>query len=66
MADLAQTNAHIRTTLLQIAKHASDLGTGLQNVAPGSKSGEANPSVEYLLQTAENILKLAEECEKLL
>ena len=66
MADIAATVTFARATLLQIAKQASVLGNGLQNIAPNAKAGEDNPSVQYLLSTSENILKLAEQCEKLL
>jgi hypothetical protein len=65
MTDNAVLAATIKTTLLEIAKQASALGTGLLNAAPGDKSGTPNNSVSYLLNTSENLTKIAEECGKI-
>ena len=65
MSDIAIIAASVQATLKEIAKQASALGTGLQNAAPGEKAGTPNNSIQYLLSTAENIAKVAEECGKL-
>lgn len=65
MSDIMIIAASAKTTLLEIAKQAAALGTGLQNAAPGDKTGAPNNSVQYLLQTSEVLTKLAEDCEKL-
>lgn len=64
MSDLTILAGSVKTTLLEIAHHASALGTGLQNAAPGDKTGTPNNSVQYLLGISESLLKIAEECEK--
>ena len=66
MSDIAVLTAAVKTALLEIAKQASGLGTGLQNAAPGEKQGTPNHSIQYLLSTADNLAKLAEECEKII
>lgn len=63
MSDLALIAASTRTTLLEIAKQAAALGNGLQNAAPGDKTGKPNLSVQYLLGIAEDLLVIAKECE---
>lgn len=65
MTDLITIKASAKITLLEIAKQALALGTGLQNAAPSEKAGTPNTSVQYLLSTAENLIKIAEECEKM-
>ena len=66
MSDAMVLAASIKTSLLEIAKQAAALGSGLQNAAPGDKNASApNNSVTYLLKTAENITRIAEECGKL-
>jgi hypothetical protein len=65
MTDTAILAASVKSELLEIAKQALALGTGLQNAAPGDKSGGPNNSVSYLLSIAENLAKLAEECGKI-
>lgn len=62
MSDLAILAASIKTALLDIAKQAQALGVGLQNAAPGDKLGAPNNTVQYLLETAENLAKMAQEC----
>ena len=64
MTDDAVLTATIKTTLLEIARQASALGTGLYNAAPGDKTGTPNNSVSYLLAASENLTKIAEECGK--
>jgi hypothetical protein len=66
MSDIAIIAGSIKTTLLEIAKQSSALGTGLQNAAPGTKGLAANKSVQYLLETFESLAKKAEECEEFL
>ena len=66
MIDLAIITASMKTTFLEVAKQASALGTGLQNAAPGDKSGAPNPSIQYLLTIADKLVKLAEDCDKLI
>lgn len=61
MSDTAIIAASARTTLLEIAKQAGALGTGLQNAAPGDKGGSPNNSVQYLLTISEELIKIAEE-----
>lgn len=66
MSDLAIIAASAKTTLTEIAKQASALATGLQNVAPGDKTGTPNNSVQYLFGISESLAKIAEECGKFL
>lgn len=66
MSEMAIIAASMKSTLKEIAKQATALGTGLQNAAPGDKTGAPNNSVQYLLSVAENLAKIAEECDKLL
>ena len=63
MSEIAVLTTMVKTTLLDVAKQAAALGVGLQNVAP-SKTGESNYSVQYLLTISEDIVRIAEECEK--
>lgn len=63
MSDIAIQAASIKTTLLEIARQAGALGAGLQNAAPGDKTRTPNHSIQYLLATAEQLVKLAEECD---
>jgi hypothetical protein len=64
MSDTAILAASVKITLLEIAKQASALGVGLQNAAPGEKTGVPNNSVQYLLNISTNITKIAADCEK--
>lgn len=66
MSDIMIVAASVKSTILEIAKQSSALGTGLQNAAPGEKTGTPNNSVQYLLSTADDLTKIAEELEKLL
>ena len=66
MSDTAIIAATAKSSLLEIAKQAAALGTGLQNAAPGDKAGEPNPSVQYLLDIAEELNKIAEGCNQIL
>lgn len=61
MSDIAILAASVKTTLLEIAKQANALGTGLQNAAPGD--APPNSSVLYLLKIAESLHQSAESCE---
>ncbi|VVC75123.1 hypothetical protein AQUSIP_03990 [Aquicella siphonis] len=65
MSDAVILAASVKTTLLEIAKQAGALGTGLQNAAPGDKSGTPNNSVSYLLSIADSLAKIANECDKI-
>lgn len=65
MVEITALITSVRAILLEIAKHAAALGTGLQNVAPGDKIGTPNKSVQYLLGISEELSSLAKECEKL-
>jgi hypothetical protein len=65
MSDALILAASVKVGLLDIARQAAALGNGLQNAAPGSKTGEPNNSVLYLLTMAEKLTKIAEECGKL-
>lgn len=60
MSDITPLAASMKTTLLQIAKQALALGTGLQNAAPGGAPGG---SAQYLLKTYESLTKIADECD---
>lgn len=66
MSEIAVLAASAKTTLNEIAKQAMALGTGLQNAAPGEKSGSPNNSVQYLLTTSEALAKIAAECDSFL
>jgi len=65
MSDAAILAANTIVELRKIAKQAAALGEGLQNAAPGDKSGKPNNSVDYLLAIAEALTKAAEQCEKM-
>lgn len=65
MTDIAIVAASVKTTLLEIAKQASALGVGLQNAAPGDKTGTPNKSVQYLLEASDHMTEIAAKCEKL-
>lgn len=64
MSDALILAASIKMTLLEIAKQAGALGTGLQNAAPGDKAGAPNNSVSYLLNISKDLTQLADECGK--
>jgi hypothetical protein len=66
MSELAIWAATIKTALRDIGKQAAALGTGLQNAAPGDKSGMPNNSVQYLTDTSEQLDHVAEQIEKML
>ena len=66
MTDTAIITALAKTSLQDVAKQASALGAGLLNAAPGDKVGVPNNSVQYLLETAEALIKIADECDKVL
>lgn len=61
MSDAAILAASVKATLLEVAKQANALGTGLQNAAPGEKSGTPNNSVSYLQGISEEINTLVEK-----
>lgn len=65
MSDLAILAASTRATLLDVARQSAGLGIGLQNAAPGDRAGVPNNSVQYLLETAESLTNLAQQCEQL-
>ena len=66
MTDTAIIAASAKNTLLEIAKQAGALGSGLQNAAPGEKTGTPNNSVQYLMAISEALTKVAEECGKII
>lgn len=66
MSDLAILAASTKKTFLDLAKQSSALGIGLQNAAPGDKTGTPNNSVQYLLEIAENLNTLAQLCDQLI
>jgi hypothetical protein len=66
MSEIAIIAGTIKTTLLDIGKQSSALGTGLQNASPGAKTLAPNKSVQYLLETFDSLTKKAEECEEFL
>lgn len=63
--DLLTLIADTKSTFQEIAKQASNLGAGLQNAAPGNQAGTPNVSIQYLLETADRMNALAEECDTL-
>lgn len=63
MSDIDVLAATVKGALRDIAKQAGALGTGLQNVAPGSKTDAPNNSVQYLLSTSDALNKIADDCE---
>ena len=65
MSEIAIVAASTKHTLLDIAKQAAALGTGLQNATPGERVNTPNNSVQYLLSIAGILEMLADECEKL-
>lgn len=65
MSDAAILAASVKATLLEVARQAGALGLGLQNAAPGDKTGTPNNSVAYLLSVSESINTIAEDCGKI-
>jgi len=65
MSDTRVIAASAKTTIHSLAKQVSALGEGLQNAAP-EKAGVPNKSVQYLLEAADCLAKIAEECDKFL
>lgn len=66
MSELAIWAATIKTAIHDIGKQAAALGTGLQNAAPGDKTGTPNNSVQYLVDTSEQLDRVVEQIEKML
>lgn len=66
MSELAIWAATIKTAIRDIGKQAAALGTGLQNAAPGDKTGTPNNSVQYLVDTSEQLEQVVEKIEKML
>ena len=66
MIDIIQIATQAKVTLSEIANHAFLLGTGLQNAAPGDKSGKGNDSINYLLSIAELLRQLTIELNQIL
>ena len=64
MSDIAIMAALIQSTLLEIGKQQRALGEGLLIAAPGNKTGSPNKSVQYLLEGAEYLMELAEQCDE--
>lgn len=65
MSDAVILAASVKTALLEIAKQSAALGAGLQNAAPGDKSGAPNNSVSYLVSISDALTKQASELEAL-
>ncbi len=63
MSEFAVIAVSMKDALNDIAKQANALGAGLQNAAPGDRSGAPNNSVQYLFAIAEALEKIAEDCE---
>lgn len=66
VSDLAIIAASTKSTLLDIGKQANALGAGLQNAALGDRAGVPNPSVQYLLDIADELNLLAAKCDELI
>jgi hypothetical protein len=66
MIEIAVLAVSIKSTLHEIAKQSSALGVGLQNAAPGEKVGTPNNTIQYLLETSDNLNQKADECDKIL
>jgi len=65
MSDLRILAASTKGSLIEVARQADALGKGLQNAAPGNKTGTPNDSVTYLISISDSLGKIAEDCEKL-
>ena len=65
MSDMDVLTATVKSTLQEIGKQASALGTGLQNAAPSDKAEKPNNSVQYLLGISDVLVKVADECDEL-
>ena len=61
MSDSDILAATVKSALREIAKQASALGVGLQNAAPGDKTDKPNNSVQYLLNIADELAKIADD-----
>lgn len=66
MSDMTNITAVVNTTFTEISHQMRVLGEGLANAAPGNISGTPNQSVQYLLDGAEHLRKLAKQCDELL
>lgn len=66
MSDISILAASAKVTLIEVSRQTAALATGLQNAAPGNKAGEPNDTILYLQNIAESLVKIAEECDKLL
>lgn len=66
MSELAIWAVTVKTALRDVAKQAAALGTGLQNAAPGDKTGAPNNSVQYLVDTSDQLDRVVEQIEKML
>jgi hypothetical protein len=66
MSEFAVITVSMKDTLKEIAKQANALGAGLQNAAPGERSGTPNHSVQYLFSIAASLEKIADHCDTLL
>lgn len=68
MSELAILAALTKSTLSEVSKQASALAAGLQNAAPGVEkiSVVPNKSIQYLVETSEELTKSCEECEQFL
>lgn len=58
----------VKSRLLEIAKEAQTLATGLQSVAPAdlSQSSAANTTVQYLFEMSDQLQAYAKECDLLI
>ena len=63
MSDIRLIVSNLKVSLMELSKQTALLGNGLLNAAPGDKQGGPNPSVQYLLATADNLKALVDTCE---
>lgn len=66
MTDITAVIVALEASLLDVARQAQVLATGLQNAAPGDKENAPNKSVLYLFEAAEKLNDIAAKAKKLL
>lgn len=64
MGDIAHQATSTKQALLELAKQVNTLGVGLQHAAPSDKTDTPNPSIEYLIATADMLNALAASCDQ--
>lgn len=65
MIDSAQLISMAIIEFQELSRQTNSLGLGLQNAAPGNKTGTPNLSIQYLLDTSQELSEIANQCEKL-